>query len=481
MTTGSESKKIEQEIALPLCVDLDGTVVISDTLLESLLRLARRTPLMVFSLPGWLLSGKARFKAKLAEHVSLDPKSLPYNELVLDYLRAEKAKGRELILATAANEKIAASIAEHLGIFDSVVASDSDTNMSGKRKLERFKELFGEGGFDYVANAKVDLPIWSAGREVIVVNPERGVLSALQGDLEPALVIETPRPKLTTVLEAIRLYQWLKNALIFIPLLAAHQWELSTLVQAGLAFVAFGLCASGGYLINDMLDLAVDRAHPTKKNRPMASGVLSIPAGATISIGIIATGLIIGGLVQTSFFWLLALYLLSTLSYSLYLKKLVLVDVITLAGLYTLRVIAGGAAVAVDVSFWLLAFSMFVFLSLALVKRAAELQTGTTSGKVKGRGYTIDDLEPLRTMGITAGYLSVLVIALYINSDDVVLYYERPEILWLICPVLLFWVSRLWIGTSRGEMHHDPLVYAVKDRISQLAGIVIALTVLLAI
>ena len=464
---------IEETKHAPLCVDLDGTVVISDTLLESLLRLARQSPITLLLFPAWLLRGKAFFKAQVADRVDLDPKTLPYNESVVEYLHREKSKGRTIVLATAANEKIAAAVSDHLDLFDVVLASDSETNLSGQRKLQRMEQLYGEGGFDYVGNGRVDLSIWEHAREAIVVNPERGVMRALSSLKEPSLVLETPKPGFTTVIKAVRLYQWLKNGLIFIPLLAAHQWGATALTNALLAFIAFGLCASGGYLVNDMLDLAADRAHPTKRNRPLASGILSIPAGVILSTGMIVSGFLIGGFLPIEFLGLLFLYLVSTLTYSMYLKRLALVDVLTLAGLYTLRVVAGGAAVSVAISFWLLAFSMFLFLSLALVKRAAELEASESDRKVKGRGYDSADLEQLNTMGIASGYLAVLVIALYINSDDVVLYYQRPEALWFICPVLLFWVSRLWLRTSRGQMHYDPLLFAVKDRISQLSGLAI--------
>lgn len=452
----------------PLVVDLDGTLIRTDLLVESVFALLKRNVLFVFLLPLWLLKGKAHVKHEIAKRVHIDAGLLPYHEGLLDYLKAAHAADRRLVLATASNEKFAEAIALNLGIFHDVLASNATVNLSGQRKLERLRELFSNQGFDYAANAMVDLPLWEAAHHVLLVNPECGVKQAAERQGQVAQIFDDrPGSPLKHYLKALRLHQWLKNLLIFIPLLMAHRFGEPLLVgQALLAFLVFGLCASSVYLLNDLLDLPDDRQHPTKRNRPFAAGSISIVNGALLIPSLLIGAISLALLLPIKFVGVLALYYAITLAYSLGLKRAALVDVLTLAGLYTIRIIAGAAAVLVIPSFWLLAFSMFLFLSLALVKRFTELLAMQQGQKTKssGRGYSTIDLETLSQFGSASAYMSILVLALYINSETVRDLYTHPEVIWLLCPLLLYLVMRIWLLARRDELHEDPVVFVIKDR-----------------
>jgi 4-hydroxybenzoate polyprenyltransferase len=399
---------------------------------------------------------------------------LPYHGPFLDYLRAEHRKGRRLILATASHAKFAHEVAEHLDIFDEVMATENKTNLAGEVKRRRLQETFGDGGFDYAGNSLADLRIIQYARRSLLVNPETGVETAARriGTIEQ--VFRDGQGGVKSYLRAMRPHQWFKNLLVFVPLAAAHLLHNTTLLQQSvLAFIAFGLCASSVYILNDLLDLPADRAHPRKRLRPFAAGEASVKRGAMLTPFLIGAAVAIGLFLPPAFLGMLGLYYVTTLAYSLWLKAKILVDVLVLAGLYTLRILAGSAAVGIAPSFWLLAFSMFLFLSLAMIKRYAELENMRAAGRstTKGRGYEVVDMTTIQSLGAASGYLAVMVLALYINSEDVRVEYSRPEAIWLLCPLLLYWVSRMWQRTGRGEMHDDPLVYAMTDRISLwLAG-----------
>jgi 4-hydroxybenzoate polyprenyltransferase len=466
--------------ARPLCVDLDGTLIRSDLLIESVFGLLKRNPLYAFLLPVWLTKGKAHLKQQIADRVDLDVTLLPYNRPLLAYLREEKAKGRSLILATASNVRYAEQVAFHLELFDEVLASDAQTNLSGSRKRDRLVAAFGERGFDYAANDGVDLPIWQrAGAAILVDTPPR-VAAQVQSVTPIAQTFSSPRPDARTWLKAIRLHQWLKNVLVFVPVLMAHQWANTALLwQAAIAFLAFGLCASSVYVLNDLLDLEADRQHPTKCRRAFAAGTLPIQHGLAMIPLLLGAAFGLALLLPAMFVVVLAVYYAVTLAYSLRLKRVMLIDVLALAGLYTLRVIAGGAATDLGPSFWLLAFSMFLFLSLALVKRYSELLVVQAEAKERaaGRGYQLVDMETLAHFGIASGYGAVLVLALYINGDAVGSLYRHPEALWLIYPLFLYWISRVWLLARRNLMHEDPVLFAIEDRRSHwlfvlMAGIV---------
>jgi 4-hydroxybenzoate polyprenyltransferase len=449
-------------------------------LVEGVLALLKSNPLYVFLLPLWLLKGKARFKREVAGRVDLDPALLPYHGPFLELLRGEKAAGRRLVLATAANERFAQRVAVHLGIFDLVLASDDKTNLSSVRKRDRLVDCFGDRGFDYAGNSRVDVPIWARARGALVVNGGPGVERLAAAVAPVGRAFERPPVRLSTYVRGLRIHQWVKNLLLFVPVAAAHRLlDLEQVAQAGIAFLAFGLCASSVYVLNDLLDLSADRQHPVKRHRPFAAGDLPVQQGLVLIPILLAGALVLASLLPPLFVAALGLYYGLTLAYSLRLKQVVLLDVLALAALYTLRIIAGGAATDTSLSFWLLAFSMFLFLSLALVKRYSELLLYRELDResAAGRGYQTADLEMLAQFGITAGYLAVLVLALYIDSPAVAPLYAHPEALWLVCPVLLFWISRVWLLARRGELLEDPVVFAIQDRLSHALFLLVALCV----
>lgn len=467
---------------IPLCVDLDGTLVRTDVLVESVLALVKRNPLYVLMLPAWLARGRAALKAEVARRVELDPAALPYRDDFLAWLRGQRQEGRRLVLATSANARFADAIARHVGLFDSVVASDEHENLSGRRKAARLVQAYGERGFDYCGNEAVDLAVWKHASGAVVVGGERlarraGRVSAVRARFADAA------GGLRVVARACRAHQWVKNVLLFVPLLAAHRAnDLQAGSRAALGFFAFCLCASSVYLLNDLFDLQADRAHPRKRLRPIASGAMAPLTGLALAPALLFAAGAMALALPGRFEALLASYFLLALWYSLTLKRLVLVDVLTLVGLYTVRIVAGAEAVGVPLSFWLLLFSIFLFLSLAIVKRYAELDGLRGRGELAaaGRGYVVQDLQMLQSFGVASGYLSALVLGLYIDNPEVTMLYRHPRLIWGLCVILLYWVSRVWLTAHRGQMHDDPLVFAVSDRQSLALGVAAAALVLLA-
>ncbi|MEY4764517.1 MAG: hypothetical protein RI907_1190 [Pseudomonadota bacterium] len=461
----------------PVCVDLDGSLIHSDLLLESFLLLIKRNPLFLFWVPIWLLGGKAKLKSEIASRVKLNGAALPYTKPLLSWLEAQKAAGRPLWLCTASDHRLAQAVADHVGLFDGVMASDGRVNLAGGNKAAELVRRFGDKGFDYVGNHRVDLQVWARARRAIVVNADAGLQAQAAKVATVDHVVPPMAGGIKVVAKALRVHQWAKNALIFVPLLAAHRLsDGATWLNALIAFGAFSLCASSVYLLNDMLDLEADRQHHSKCNRPFAAGRLSLlfGLGATPVLLALAGGLC--AVLPFKFFGVLVAYYIATLAYSFGLKKVVMIDVLALAGLYTIRIVAGAAATAIPLSFWLLMFAVFIFLSLAIVKRYAELFTMRQQGKLKakGRGYQVEDISLLQSLGTSAGYLSMLVLALYLNSPDIALMYHYPKLVWGLVPIMLYWISRIWMETHRGHMHDDPLVYALKDRTSLLTGVAAA-------
>ncbi len=457
-----------------LTVDLDGTLLRTDTLVESVLALARARPLDLIPMLAALGRGRAGFKAWLAERVVLDVDALPLNIALIEWLRAERARGRRLVLATAADRHVAEALAAQTGLFDEVIASADGRNLKGETKAAALIARFGEAGFDYVGDSPADLPVWKAARRAIVVGGP-GIVQAASTVAEVERVFPIARITPGTILRALRPHQWVKNLLIFLPLLAAHQiGDVAGLAAATLAFLAFGLTASAVYVLNDLLDLPADRRHPSKCRRPFAAGDLPLLWGAVlIPLLLLVAAVLSLFILPLAFSLVLAGYFVLTSAYSFWLKRRPILDVMTLAGLYTIRVIAGAAAVAIAPSFWLLAFSMFIFLSLALVKRYTELQGLLERGELTatGRGWHVEDLPLVQSLGTAAGMACVLVLALYIDSEPAQRLYAAPEALWLVCPLLLYWISRLWFKTHRGAMHDDPVVFALRDRMSLVIGV----------
>jgi 4-hydroxybenzoate polyprenyltransferase len=480
----------QTETPVAICVDLDGTLVKADTLVDSVLVLARQHPRQLLHIPGWIAQGKAAFKSRIASAVLLDVEHLPYNRPLLEWLRQQHGAGRQLYLATASDGLLAERVADYIGIFDGVLASDGKTNLAGENKLAAFRARFGDD-FCYIGNALPDAVLLASCRTPMVANPLSALRSAMRkSGTIPVETFEDRTPTLKSWLRAVRLHQWAKNTLIFVPLLLAHAWKLGTIVAALIAFLSFGMCASATYIINDLLDIETDRRHPRKRRRPFAAGDLSAIAGvgvvalllvASFTLAIALPHIVVklpgGRWLDKPYKFLiwLTLYTVTTLSYSLYLKRQLLLDVFVLSGLYTLRILAGSAATGVAVTAWLAGFSVFFFLSLAFVKRFSELEGLRERGTEvsNGRGYLIGDLEQLRAFGTSSSCAAVVLVALYINDPKNTLY-RHPGRLWLVVPVLLLWLFQVWMLASRGEMHDDPVVFALTDRRSLLLGVLMA-------
>lgn len=469
----------------PIAVDLDGTLIHSDLLLESFLLLIKRNPLYLLLIPFWLLQGKAALKAHIAQRVKLDAAALPYAKPFIEWLKAQRAQGRPLWLCTASDVRLAQRVANHVGIFDGVIGTHGTVNLSGSRKAQALIERFGDKGFDYCGNASVDLAVWRHARAAIVVHGS----TALQAKAAALTQVTASFPALKTgpkvFVKALRVHQWAKNGLILVPIAAGHLLgNVHTVALGLLAFVSFSLCASSVYLLNDMLDLAADRQHHSKCKRPFAAGQLSVLFGIVAAPLLLFTAFALAWFcLPLKFMGVLLAYYVATLAYSFGLKRLVMIDVLALAGLYTIRIVAGGAATSTKLTFWLLMFAIFIFLSLAMVKRYAELHAMRAQGKLKahGRGYQVEDLHLLESMGTASGYISILVLALYINSDDIRHMYSHPKVAWLLVPIMLYWISRVWMQTYRGKMNDDPLVFALKDRISLITGLAAVLVLALAV
>ena len=457
---------------VPLCVDLDGTLIKTDVLWESLMLLLKRNPLYLLALPFWLMRGRAFLKQQIATRTELNPAALPYHPAFLNFLRDERRRGRKLILTTAADGQVAQRVAHYVGLFSEVIASNGETNLRGSNKGRKLVERFGKQGFDYAGNSTVDLPVWRESRAAIVVNADERLARKARQLGEVSHVFNERKSPLNAFIKALRPHQWVKNFIIFVPLLTSHQFDAVKLKSALLAFISFSLCASGVYLLNDLLDLDADRHHHRKKSRPFASGELPLPVGLVSAPLLLALSAGVGLFLPWNFLAALGAYVVLTTSYSWQVKQIALLDVFFLAGLYTIRLVAGHAAARIEYSFWLLAFSMFIFLSLALVKRFTELKALRQQNlrDSKGRGYTSEDMELVAMLGIASGFLSVLVMALYVNSEQVIHLYKYSILLLLMCPLLLYWISRVWLIAHRGKMHDDPIVFALKDRASYLVG-----------
>ncbi len=470
--------------ARPLCVDLDGTLVKSDTLIDSLLVLARTHPLLLFRLPGIVLRGKAAFKAFVTESVSLDVVHLPYNRRLLQFLQQEHMRGREIYLTTGADARLARRVADHLGFFAGVLGSDGANNLTGNTKLDSLQKRFGARQFVYVGNDTPDLPVMAGAAESMVANPSSRLRSRMRArGIVPSQSFEERSAPLRSIVKALRPHQWAKNLLILLPPLLSHSHSLRLIADALLAFFCFCCTASGAYLVNDLLDIEADRRSAKKRSRPFASGDLAPAAGLVAIVVLLAIGFTAARLLPAAFsFWLL-LYLGTTSAYSIYLKRIALVDVVVLSALYTLRLIAGGAATNVVISDWLAGFAIFLFLSLAIVKRFAELQNLRVGGMQlkNGRGYLMTDIEQMRSFGTASAFAAVVVFANYISGPDVVALYHHQRRLWLIVPWLVLWLCRVWLLASRGDLDEDPVAFALTDAASLAMGVAVVLIVLLAL
>jgi 4-hydroxybenzoate polyprenyltransferase len=469
--------------ARPIVVDLDGTLVHTDMLYESVLLLFKYKPHFILAIPFWLLDGKAMLKRKIASHVNIDIPSLPFNQNLIDWLKIKKDFGRKLVLCTASDTLFAKEIAKHLKFFDEVIASEGIENLAGKNKANLLVKKYGENGFDYIGNSFADLLVWEKSKYGLVVNGSKKLIHQASGITEIKHVFLKQKNSFRTWVNVFRLHQWIKNILIFVPIFATYQViNYGQWINLALAFLSFSLCSSSVYIANDLLDLQNDRLHLRKRFRPFASGQIPILIGISLVPVLIISSLLIAQFVGGSFLPWLFIYFGLTCAYSWGLKRLVLIDCLTLAILYVLRVIAGAATVDVPLSFWLFAFSIFLFLSLAFIKRYTEIKVHFKSSAemIPGRGYNSADASFIKQLGITSGYAATIVLALYLNSENVLKHYPTPEIIWGVVPLILLWISWMWLQTHRGFMHDDPIVFALKDKMSVFIGTLLIVILILA-
>ncbi len=456
-----------------LFVDLDGTLVATDLLHEMIWQYIASSPGSWVRLPLWLMGSRERLKSELSRCTTLDATTLPYRQEILTFLESERAAGRSIVLATATHETWAHQVASHLGHFDAVLATDDTRNLKGTAKLKAMESYCLQNEipvFGYVGDCRADLPIWSAASDRHVVSPSAGLLRSLRragGDFQ---VLKSRPPLWRAVLRSLRPHHWAKNLLIFVPLVVGHHLtDLSRVLSAVLAFVAFSACCSAIYVLNDLFDIGADRRHPRKKSRPFASGELPVRYGPVLFAAALATAFgIAGSFLPISFTLTLFAYLGATCAYSLWIKRIMMADIIVLALLYASRVLAGGYAANVLISEWLLTFSLFIFASLAFLKRYSELLRLSSENQTNTvrRGYSVSDLAMIESMGTVSGFLSVLVLALYLQSPAVHTLYPAGRLLWALCPILMYWVGRAWMLARRRQLGEDPVVFAVTDPIS---------------
>ena len=466
----------------PLVVDVDGTLFGGDLLIESMVRLIAARPHRLFSILYWLFSGRAALKRRIAEFVAIEPESLNLNAAVVERIDAARREGREVYLASAADESYVRDLAEHVGA-NGVFASDGRHNLAGHAKAERLVAEFGKGGFDYIGNEWRDLAVWKAANHAIAVGAGASLWKRLTAIDPAAEAIEKRRSSIGDYLKELRPHQWVKNILVFTPLVAAHDIDLHAVLLSVIAFLCLSLCASGTYVFNDILDLAHDRQHATKRFRPLASGRIPIVSAALMGAALIVGGLAWALATSTGLFGIVLAYLVATSAYSLYLKRKTFVDVVALATLYTMRILAGAIVALIPLSHWFLAFSIFIFLALAIVKRLREIIGLRHAGKEKssGRAYFVEDLPVLAALAGASSFAAVVVLALYINSPEIAEHYGRPDVLWLLCPLLVYWLGRVVLLTNRGVVADDPIVFALIDRASWVVALCAAATLFAAL
>lgn len=470
----NERPSLSADATRALCVDLDGTLVATDTIWESFLILLKTAPHRVLGLVFALLGGRPKLKRYLSTHAPIDPKALPYREKVLELTRDARQAGRRVLLVTASDQATAEAIAAHVDVFDEAVGSDGRHNLKAQRKADFLATRFGRGGFQYIGDAAADLPVWKAAGDAIIVAPSSHTRRSAEQAVSKVTVVSERPNKWLAALKELRPHQWAKNLLLFVPLYFAHAYNDSARVfDAVMALFSFSFCASSIYILNDLIDLPADRRHRTKRNRPLASGALAIPEGLVLMGVSFALSLFLAtNFVNPEFVWVIFGYIALTTFYTFYLKQRLIVDVLALALLFTYRVLAGAVAVQVELSFWLLAFSIFFFTSLAFVKRYSELiqLRHNNERALRGRNYVLADIPVVTAIGPAAGLLAVLVFALYINSPAILRYYSRPEALWGICLILMYWVTRIWFLAARAQLHDDPVLFAVRDKVSLFSG-----------
>ncbi len=465
---------LNSKINVPLVVDLDGTLVLADTLHEIAVKFLIKNPFL--NLPimiGWLFKGKAHFKHNMSQQIEVNVASLPYNMPFLKWVSSQRENGRKIVLCSAANERIANKVAEYTQIFDEVISSTKSENLSGKNKALILEEKFSDTGYIYAGNSFDDIPVWDKAIETIIVNAPNKLEKIVKKTYDQNLFFSTNVKKISIWLKPLRLHQWTKNLLIFLPLIAAHQqynFENISLLLA--SFICIGLCASSTYVFNDIIDIDSDRLHARKKNRSFASGQIPVKFSLLMML-LLPLSIIFASMIGENFMMIILLYTLLTLSYSLFLKIFAIIDCIVLAALYTIRIIAGAVVIDNVPSFWLIAFSTLFFFSLAFLKRYSELLSARDLGEniIHGRGYLSSDSPLILSLWISSALGSVIVMMLYLNSPEILQLYNSPQIVWFTIPILLFWTSYIWLQANRGNMHDDPVIFAIKDRVSILSAI----------
>lgn len=468
-----------------LIVDLDDTLVRTNTLADLTIKALRKKPWLALVLPFFLLWGRSRLKALLTSTSTLDVSVLPYRESILALCKRhrEADPSHRTVLASASDERLVQAIAQHLGLFDEVLGSKPGVNLKGTQKLAAIRELCKSEGFIYVGDSRADLPIWAACSHAVLVNPFRSVLKKVQASGVPSEVLKDKKSRWPLIVKQLRPHQWVKNALVLVPLLAAHRvLDFQAIWMSVLAFVCFSVLASTVYVLNDLIDFESDRRHPSKRRRPFASGDLPLISGFVILplLGLLALAL--SFMLPWQFQMIAATYFGLNLLYSFKLKEAIVIDVVLLGAFYTLRIVAGGYAAEIEVSAWLLSFSTFFFFGLAMVKRYTELNRLAALPKASAsRGYVASDSLPVLALGIGSSLLALLVLALYFNSPEVNQLYHHEARLWLLIPVLLYWTARIWILAQRGEVDDDPVVFALRDRVSWLAGLAFCFIIFLGI
>jgi 4-hydroxybenzoate polyprenyltransferase/phosphoserine phosphatase len=471
-----------QSPKVPLVVDLDGSLVHTDLLYESFFASIKDGAAHHWKTLKALLRGKAPLKAYLAQVSKIDYARLPINSQVVELIRQAKSQGRLIYLATASNRYHAESIAANLGYFDGVFSSDDIVNMAAENKARTLVEAFGDCGFDYVGNSTDDIAIWQHARTAYVVSRSRSLQRKLESKGLTAEVVDTPPRTLRVWIRALRVHQYAKNVLIFVALLTSHAYTATNILHAILGFIAFSLCASSAYFLNDLIDLNADRQHPSKQRRPFASGAIPIMHGVAAIPILVLLAFGCAALTTLEFAVALLVYFSLTLAYSFTLKRRLIVDIVVLATLYTTRVVAGAAALPVMPSEWLLAFSMFIFTSLALMKRYIELamRVDQELPDPSNRNYRLIDLPIVGALAAASGFNAVTIFALYVSSPAVATLYRHPELLWLLCPVLMYWLSRMVVLAHRRVIDDDPIVFALRDRNSRICAAAMVAIVLIA-
>jgi 4-hydroxybenzoate polyprenyltransferase len=476
MNGQTSSPPVAPNIEVPLVVDVDGTLVSTDLLQEAMLQFIARQPLQAFRILIWMIAGKSRLKTQLADRVTPGIETVPLRTEVVALIRVAQAEGRLVYLASGSDRRYVEELARRIGGIAGVFGTDENTNLSGDIKASRLVATFGMKRYDYIGNAPVDFAVWSAARKALVVAGSGRFTARIHRVFPNAEIVAEPRAATRDYIAALRPHQWAKNVLLFLPMIAGHRFNLDTVAATLLAFFCFCLAASSAYVINDLVDLPSDRANARKSRRPFAAGKIPIAHGLGLAVLLMLSAFALSLLLPWRFSGILATYVSCTVAYSLLLKRKVLVDVIMLGGLYTLRVFGGLAATNSNQSQWLLMFSLFLFLSLAVVKRCSELVANRAAGKVHsaGRGYRVEDLNVLLPLGAAAGYGAVFVVTLYLSSPEVIALYAHPHRLWLICPLLLYWISRVLVFANRGDVHDDPVIFALRDRVSWITGFCVA-------